>query len=111
MALACLLLPTTPHARAADLCDDKDWFETTSAERTPICNAVLDAAYNRKQKALTELAIVLRHAPSTSEAYRAREALLEMAFREGRYWDALKQADAMLAVQPDDAGVANLRPS
>jgi hypothetical protein len=110
MALACLLLPTALHAQAADLCDDKDWFETTSGERPPICKAVLDAAYDRKQKALAELAIVLRHDPGTPEAYRAHEALLQMAFRDGRYRDALKQADAMLAVRPDDAGVANLRP-
>jgi hypothetical protein len=32
-----------------------------------------------------------------------------MAFREGHYRDALKQADAMLLVRPEDTGIENLR--
>jgi hypothetical protein len=109
LAISCFCLFGTAHAQTKGLCNETDWFETAPAKMAPICQGILDAAYERRHNALFELSAVIQHDPGTVEAYRAHEALLQMAFREGRYRDALKQADAMLLVRPEDTGIENLR--
>ncbi|MGA8732856.1 MAG: aspartyl protease family protein [Terriglobales bacterium] len=52
---------------------------------------------------------MIKSAPNSTDARQARSTLAAVAFRRGRYRDALSQVDAMLKANPEDA-VKDARP-
>ncbi|QEE26563.1 hypothetical protein FTW19_00195 [Terriglobus albidus] len=97
-------------AQEVDLCEGRDWFAPIAAKQSQLCKGVLEAALERRQNAVSDLNQVIRSNPNSAEAYRAHEVLLQMHIRDGRFRDALREAEAMLILRPQAADILNLRP-
>jgi hypothetical protein len=63
---------------------------------------IVACAFNDLQQCQKKLGSVIKAAPLSKDARQARTTLAAVYFRSGRYREALSQADAMLAVTPDD---------
>jgi hypothetical protein len=98
------------NAQDVDLCEGQDWFSHMKVSPTQLCKGVLEAAFNNRANAISDLQRVIEKDPKGPESYRAHEVLLEMDFRQGRYRDAFSQADTMLALRPGATDITDLRP-
>lgn len=112
---SCLVFLTAAPIFAADVnqCDSHNWFQQSPSgiKAVPlVCQGSLDASFDRRRSALHRLRRVIELNPRGSEAYQAHEALLSFFFRVGQYREALRQADAMLALKPAAEDVLEERP-
>jgi hypothetical protein len=65
--------------------------------------AIVACAFNDVRQCEEKLQSVIKSAPNSTDARQARTTLAAVAFRSGRFRDALSQVDAMLKVNPEDA--------
>jgi outer membrane protein assembly factor BamD (BamD/ComL family) len=70
---------------------------------------IVACAFNDLRQCEKKLQSVIKSAPNSTDARQARTTLAAVAFRSGRFRDALSQVDAMLKVNPEDA-VKDARP-
>jgi tetratricopeptide (TPR) repeat protein len=63
---------------------------------------IVACAFNDLLQCEKRLERVIKSAPTSREARQARTTLAAVYFSSGRYRESLAQADAMLAVNPDD---------
>lgn len=70
---------------------------------------IVACAFNDLRQCAKKLQSVIKSAPNSTDARQARSTLAAVAFRRGRYRDALSQVDAMLKANPEDA-VKDARP-
>jgi predicted aspartyl protease len=70
---------------------------------------IVACAFNDLRQCKKKLQSVIKSAPNSTDARQARTTLAAVAFRSGRFRDALSQVDAMLKVNPEDA-VKDARP-
>jgi tetratricopeptide (TPR) repeat protein len=105
---------STLFAAGADLCDAHDWFSHATAktgDRTALlCAGAADASFDRRHSAIQKLHRVIRLDSKGDQAYRAHEILYSLFFRAGQYREALREMDAMLAINPRAEDVLGDRP-
>lgn len=65
---------------------------------------------NRTGSAKRDLEKTIRADPRSAEAFESHEMITNMAFRDGRYHDALLEAEAAHAAMPDSADLNNELP-
>jgi predicted aspartyl protease len=65
---------------------------------------------NREAAAKRDLEKTFRANPHSEESFEAHEMLANMGFRDGRYHDALLEAEAAHAVRPDEEDLKNELP-
>jgi predicted Zn-dependent protease len=70
---------------------------------------IVACAFNDLRQCEKKLQSVIKSAPNSTDARQARTTLAAVAFRRGRFRDALSQVDAMLKANPEDA-VKDARP-
>jgi predicted aspartyl protease len=103
-----------PALGASEPClgDTHNWFQLSEdvarGEPSQLCKGVLDASLERRAAAERELKAVVRRMPRTESSYTARDSLANMNFRDGRYRDAHRQIEQMIAEKPaaEDAKAA-----
>jgi predicted aspartyl protease len=108
-----LLLAAPVFATDANQCDSHNWFQQRPLVTEPVpllCQGIIDASFDRRKSALKTLHRVIESDPYGADAYQAHEALLSLFFRAGQYREALKQANAMLALKPTAEDVLDERP-
>jgi len=70
---------------------------------------IVACAFNDLRQCEKKLQSVIKSNPNSTDARQARTTLAAVAFRSGRFRDALSQVDAMLKVNPEDA-IKDARP-
>ncbi len=120
MVLTCLLLIAPCFGAERNSPDLKSfytghlWFQLRDAiagSRAPVFyQGVMECAFNRLPRCQKILRVLLNSHPPVEEAVEAHRILASAYFREGKYKTALEQADALLALQPDDADMKGDRP-
>ena len=125
--LALLLAPFTWPAGATKLTDDSvassqnaklkslyeahQWFELRDAIQPTMAPAfylgVVASAFNDVKLAEKYLQAVIKSAPQSVEAFDARELLIYVYMRSGRFRQAYSEVEKALAVKPDDLDLKN----
>jgi predicted aspartyl protease len=94
------------------LYDQHRWFElrdVIAREKAPeFYHAVVATAFGDPQ-AEKLLQAVVDKAPHSRDAIEARDLLINIALRSGRYRQALQQINAALALDPKEAGMENAK--
>ena len=73
--------------------------------------AAVEVAFGHNSKAETDLKAILSSGNSEEVALEARELLIGLYFRLGRYKEAFTQGKLMLAQKPDTADIGNMLPT
>jgi hypothetical protein len=114
------LLPVSTHAQSTrpdpkDLYLSHNWFAlrdyVATGSASPFYKAAVEAAFHQDAHARMELKHVIATHPGPGMLLEARELLLGMDFRAGRYRDALLQAQLILMNKADAKDVANFLPT
>ena len=88
------------------LYDSRQLFELREAVNNGtapmLYQGIVACAFNDLQQCEKKLKGVIKSAPRSRDARQARTTLAAVYFRSGRYRESLAQAEAMLAVNPDD---------
>ena len=61
------------NAQDVDLCEGQDWFSHMKVSPTQLCKGVLEAAFNNRANAISDLQRVIEKDPKGPEAYPAHE--------------------------------------
>ena len=89
------------------LYDSHRWFElrnvVAGTGASSFYKGAVECAFNNLPRCEKLLYRVLKYHPGKKEAVEAHRLLLSVYFREGKYNRALKEADELLALDPDDA--------
>jgi hypothetical protein len=101
------------QASLQQLYDAQRWFELRDALRDrevpALYRAAVASAFNRTEDVERELTRIMRESSDAAAASSAADGLAGLYMRTGRYGDALKLADEVLARSPERADVRNLR--
>jgi len=73
--------------------------------------AAVETAFGQESKAETDLKAVISSGNSDAVTFEARELLIGLYFRLGRYQEAFAQGKLMLAQKPDAADIKNMLPT
>lgn len=97
------------------LYDAHRWFELRDlvSKRTAdlFFRAAAETAFHQDRRAQADLSRFLASHPTAEMEVEARELILGMAFREGRYQSALNQAQQIRSMKPDAQDIANFIPT
>ena len=95
------------------LYESHQWFrlreEVAQTKASNFYRGVVAAVFNQQHEAEKLLQSVINAEPNSEQAYQARELLVGVYSRNGRYREASNQVEAMLAHKPDSAGALNVR--
>jgi tetratricopeptide (TPR) repeat protein len=118
-ALAPLCLGANNATRDDDvslksLYDAHRWFElrdSVAKRTTPLFyQGAVACAFNDLQRCNEKLKSVINAGRQSDEAVEAHRLLASAYFRQGKYREALKQVDAVLALKPGDSDAQSDRP-
>lgn len=122
VAALCAFLVLSPRCfgRASDevslkaLYDAHRWFELRDAVAkggAPLFfQGAVTCAFNDLHRCEKHLASVIKSQPKSDQALQAHRLLTYAYLRQGKYREALAQADAVLALKPGDSDVQGDRP-
>ena len=100
---------------AETLYNEHRWFElrddSAHIESSPFYKAAVETAFHQDESAERDLNRLIASRPNSDVILKAHELLLGIDFRNGRYHDALLQAQDLLAGKPDSKDIANILPS
>jgi predicted aspartyl protease len=89
----------------SDSCQPSDWFalqqKVEAGGASVLCRGAVDASLERRTQAEQELKLAIRQKPRSADSFAARDTLVNMYYREGRYRKALAQLDQELIERPD----------
>jgi predicted aspartyl protease len=118
--LALIVFSSRSFAAASDdaslkaLYDAHRWFELRDAVakgNAPLFyQGAVACAFNDLHRCAKKLAVVIKSRPQSDEALQAHRLLTYAYLRQGKYREALAQADAVLALKPGDSDVQGDRP-
>ena len=106
-------IPAWSQPPLQQLYDDQRWFDLRDAlrdrEAPALYRAAVASAFNRSEEAEREFSRIIRESADATAASAAREGLLGLYMRTGRFGDALKLADEVLTTSPGRADLRNLK--
>ncbi len=120
LAIAFCLFPPHLFAQSTDrtlkkLYTEHRWFDLrTQADRggaSLFYKAAVETAFHQDKRARTDLEHFIASHPDSKQLLQARELLIGMDFRSGRYRDALREAHSILAADPGAKDIANFFPA
>lgn len=88
----------------------RDAVERGGAKVPVFYRGAVEAALNEGGPATRDLEAAIRQDPHSQEAFEAEEMLGNLAFRNGRYHEALAWLEAAHAVRPEDEDAKNMLP-
>jgi predicted aspartyl protease len=109
----------TAESALQSLYDGHHWFELRDAVRLDAAHgakaplfykAAVEAAFH-EARAEADLKAVITAKPAGGMEYEARELLIGLYFRAGKYQEALTEAKSMLAEKPGAADIKNMAPT
>jgi len=90
------------------------WFELRNAisesDASPFYRGAVECAFGELLKCEADLHEVAKSHSTTADRIAAHRILISAFFREGKYKAALSEADALLALDPDDADIKSDHP-
>jgi hypothetical protein len=96
------------------LYDGHRWFELRDAvakgDAPVFYIGLIACAFDDVRKCDRELEAVFKSSPQSDEAVEGHRTLASAYFRHGKYREALRQVDAILAVRPKDSDALDGRP-
>jgi len=120
LLIASSLVQTSASAQSTDaeskaLYDGHRWFQLRDEQArkggSSFYKAALEVAFNHESKAEADLKGIISSANSDALNFEARELLIGLYFRLGKYREAFAQAKLMLAKKPDAADIQNMLPT
>ena len=120
LLIAVSLVRASAYAQEASaefklLYDGHHWFqlrdEVARRGGSNFYRAAVEVAFGHDSKAETDLKAVISSGNSDAVIFEARELLIGLYFRLGRYKEAFAQGKLMLAQKPDTAEIKNMLPT
>jgi hypothetical protein len=120
LLIAFSLVRASASAQGADaefkaLYDGHHWFQLRDEQArkggSRFYKAAVEVAFGRKPEAEADLKEIISSAKSDALSFEARELLIGLYFRLGKYKEAFAQGKLMIALKPDAADIQNMLPT
>jgi Aspartyl protease len=120
LLIASSLVPANASAQSTDaefkaLYDGHHWFQLRDEQArkggSSFYKAAVEVAFGPEPKAEADLKRVVSSANSDALSFEARELLIGLYFRLGKYREAFAQGKLMLSQKPDAADIRNMLPT